>query len=93
MKQNPALMELASVMHSVHYEDLPPSVVQDAKALILDTLGCAFGGFAADVSKAVRAMAEELGASAGLNRDWHRPENFDAAGCARQRHDAQIPRQ
>ena len=61
MTQSSALVQLSSVVHSVRYEDLPRPVVDQAKALILDTLGCAFGGFAANVSKAVRTMARELG--------------------------------
>ena len=61
MTQSSALVQLSSVVHSVRYEDLPRAVVDHAKALILDTLGCAFGGFSANVSKAVRTMASELG--------------------------------
>ena len=48
-------------MHSVRYEDLPRAVIDRAKALILDTLGCAFGGFTAHVSQAVLKMVSELG--------------------------------
>jgi 2-methylcitrate dehydratase len=58
----PGVLEsLARVAHSVRYEDLPGPVVQTAKALILDTLGCAYGGLRSDVGAAVRLLALDCG--------------------------------
>lgn len=59
--QDPVLVQFSRLVHSVRFEHLPRTVVQYAKALILDTLGCAFGGHAASASMAVRAVARELG--------------------------------
>jgi 2-methylcitrate dehydratase len=55
------LISLARMAHSVRYEDLPIAVVQAAKALILDTLGCAYGGLQSDVGIAVRRLALDCG--------------------------------
>ena len=58
----PSVLEsLALVAHSVRYEDLPVPVIQAAKALILDTLGCAYGGLRSDVGAAVRRLALDCG--------------------------------
>lgn len=55
------LTRLAELACSVRFEDLPRPVLEAAKALILDTLGCAYGGFGSDVSRAVRAVIDEAG--------------------------------
>lgn len=61
MSDETALLKLARLVHSVRYEDLPAEVVSHAKALILDTVGCAYGAFDSDVGIAVRIMAGDLG--------------------------------
>lgn len=61
MEQRPVLVALAEVADSVRFDDLPQEVVRYTKALILDSLGCAFGGFDSDVCAAVRTMVEEFG--------------------------------
>jgi 2-methylcitrate dehydratase len=40
------------------FSDLPSAVVHQAKRLIVDTLGCAIGGYASEPSKIARALAE-----------------------------------
>ncbi|WP_178372317.1 MmgE/PrpD family protein [Pollutimonas bauzanensis] len=55
------LQKLARVVHDVHYDNLPPAVIKAAKDLILDTLGCAYGGFASPVAIALRKMAADCG--------------------------------
>lgn len=52
---------LARRVHEVHYDDLPGQVVERTKALVLDTLGCAFGGLNSDVGQAVLRMAAACG--------------------------------
>ena len=42
---------------SPKYEDLPAEVVHKAKGLILDTVGCAFGGYDSEPAKIARDMA------------------------------------
>jgi hypothetical protein len=42
---------LASYAASLRYENLPEDVIRIAKRTILDTLGCAFGGYTAGPSK------------------------------------------
>jgi 2-methylcitrate dehydratase len=55
------LEALAALAHSVRFEDLPAELVSDAKARILDTLGCAFGALGSEVGQAVRRMAADCG--------------------------------
>jgi len=55
------LESLATLALSVRYEELPAAVVSKTKALLLDTLGCAYGGLASDVVRATRAVADECG--------------------------------
>lgn len=61
----PTVLErLAGLVHSVRYDELPAEVITTAKALIVDTLGCAYGGLPSDVGTAVRRMAADCGGSA-----------------------------
>ena len=59
----PALLDVARLVHSIRYEDLPAEVVQRAKALLLDTLACACGGAASGTSHKVLQVVQELGGS------------------------------
>lgn len=52
---------LAELVGAIGYEDLPPEAVREAKRLVIDTLGCAFGGYAGEPSKIVRRTVRELG--------------------------------
>ena len=49
--------QLSSYATSLHYQDLPPEVVHQAKRLIIDTLGCALGGYASVPSSIAREVA------------------------------------
>jgi 2-methylcitrate dehydratase len=49
---------LSSYAESLRYSDLPQEVVDKTKRVIIDTLGCALGGYSSDPSKIARAMAE-----------------------------------
>jgi 2-methylcitrate dehydratase len=51
---------LSDYSSSLSFEDLPADVVHQAKRLLIDTLGCAIGGYASEPSKVARAMAEEV---------------------------------
>ena len=42
---------LSSYARSLQYEDLPPGVVHLAKRMIIDTLGCALGGYDGEPSR------------------------------------------
>src|SRR5919197_3606497 len=42
------------------FEDLPAEVVHQAKRLLVDTLGCAIGGYANEPSKIARALAGDV---------------------------------
>jgi 2-methylcitrate dehydratase len=48
---------ISSYGTSLAFEDLPPEVVHQAKRLLIDTLGCAIGGYPSEPSKMARAMA------------------------------------
>ncbi len=57
----PALAEtLASYAAGLRYEDLPSDVVRMAKRTILDTIGCAFAGYAAGPSRIAMKLAGDV---------------------------------
>ena len=45
---------------SLRFEDLPREVVHQAKRLLVDTLGCAIGGYASEPSKVARTLANTV---------------------------------
>ncbi len=45
------------------YKDLPQEVVHAAKRALLDTLGCAIGGYESDASQIIQKLVKELGVS------------------------------
>ena len=49
--------QLSVYATSLHYRDLPVEVVHQAKRLIIDTLGCAIGGYTSEPSKIARELA------------------------------------
>src|SRR3981081_1507071 len=51
---------LARYATELRYEDLPEDVVRIAKRSILDTIGCAFGGYAAGPSKIAIKLASDV---------------------------------
>jgi 2-methylcitrate dehydratase len=51
---------LSDYTTALSFEDLPTDVVHQAKRLLIDTLGCAIGGYASEPSKIARALAEEI---------------------------------
>src|SRR6516165_2898630 len=52
--------KLARYAASLRYEDLPEDVIQIAKRTILDTIGCAFGGYSAGPSKIAMKLASAV---------------------------------
>src|SRR5262249_44064178 len=52
--------KLARYATSLRYEDLPEEVIRIAKRTILDTLGCAFGGYSAGPSKIAMKLASDV---------------------------------
>lgn len=54
---------LSSYATSLRYEDLPPEVVHQAKRLIIDTLGCAIGGYSSEISTIAREIAQTVTSS------------------------------
>lgn len=57
----PLLLQLAQRVHEPRYEALPMEVVNRAKALMVDSLGCVFGGLHTPVARRVQAVAASLG--------------------------------
>src|SRR5215831_2289669 len=56
------LEEMAHWLVALRYEDIPPNVVERAKRVVLDTLGCALGAVNADPVRIARlAVALEGG--------------------------------
>jgi 2-methylcitrate dehydratase len=52
--------QLAAYATSLRYEDIPQEVVHRAKALIIDTLGCALGGHDGEPVEIARELAGEI---------------------------------
>ena len=48
---------LSAYASTLKYEDLPAEVVHQAKRTIMDSLGCAFGGYSSEPAKIAREMA------------------------------------
>lgn len=48
---------LGAYAETLRYEDLPAEVVHQAKRLILDTIGCALGGYDAEPARVARELA------------------------------------
>ena len=54
-------LELAKNVKSVTFQDLPLDIVHQTKRLVLDTLGCAIGGYASEASRVIQEVVKELG--------------------------------
>ena len=53
--------KLAGISEQINYASLPDEVVEKIKMVVLDSLGCAIGGFASEPSKIMRSMVREMG--------------------------------
>jgi 2-methylcitrate dehydratase len=53
--------ELAKYATSLTFQDLPPDVIHQTKRVMLDTLGCAIGGYASEASQTIQELIKELG--------------------------------
>ena len=51
---------LAEYSFSLHYSHLPDDVAHLAKRMIIDTIGCAIGGYTSEPSKIARDMASTV---------------------------------
>src|SRR5260370_6999597 len=56
---------LAQYATGLSYEDLPEDVIRIAKRTILDTFGCAFGGYSAGPSKIAIKLASDASSKQG----------------------------
>ena len=63
--QTPLAETLARYAAGLKYEDLPDDVVRLAKRTILDTIGCAFGGYTAGPSKIAIKLASDVSSKPG----------------------------
>jgi 2-methylcitrate dehydratase len=61
----PVAETLARYATNLKYEDLPPEVARTAKRIVLDTLGCAIGGYAAGPSQIAIKLASAVSAMPG----------------------------
>lgn len=52
---------LAELALEIQFENLPADVITQTKTIVLDTLGCAFGGLNEGPTKAVRKIVTDLG--------------------------------
>jgi len=54
---------IADYSLGIGYENLPPEVIHAAKRALLDTLGCAVGGFNSEASQIYQSLTKEMGES------------------------------
>ncbi len=52
--------DLAKYALGIAFDDLPKEVVHEAKRAVLDTLGCAIGGYSGESCKIIRNLVQEL---------------------------------
>jgi 2-methylcitrate dehydratase len=52
--------ELAKFATSLTFQDLPPDVIHQTKRLVVDTLGCAIGGYESEANRAIQELIKEL---------------------------------
>ena len=57
---NTLVEKLSAYAARLRYEDVPPEAVHQAKRLIVDTIGCALGGYDSDPSRIAREVAGEV---------------------------------
>ncbi|MGZ8231653.1 MAG: MmgE/PrpD family protein [Burkholderiales bacterium] len=53
--------KLATLVGNFKFETLPPAVVDKAKIVILDSIGCAFGGYASKPAAIMRSLVKQMG--------------------------------
>jgi 2-methylcitrate dehydratase len=51
---------LSSYAHSLSYEDLSPEAIHQVKRTVIDTLGCAMGGYLSEPAKIARHLARDI---------------------------------
>ncbi len=54
-------LELAKYARGLAFGDLPADVIHQTKRVVLDTLGCAIGGYESEASKVIQEVVKELG--------------------------------
>ena len=52
--------QLSRYAATLKYEDIPQDVVRQAKRLLIDTIGCALGGYTSGPSEIAQSMASEI---------------------------------
>ena len=52
---------MASFAVETSFDDLPEDVIKECKRLILDTIGCALGGYTTDIGRITLSIARDLG--------------------------------
>lgn len=56
-----AVRELVKYTNGLTFEQVPPDAIHQTKRLILDTLGCAIGGYTSGASQAIQELVKEMG--------------------------------
>ena len=79
--------KLARYATSLRYEDLPEEVIRITKRTILDTVGCAFGGYSAGPSKICDEARERREFKAAWDNLAQRHQDEPGTGGVRQRRD------
>lgn len=53
--------ELANKVRDFHFSDIPADVIHQTKRMMLDTLGCAIGGYESEASRTIQEFIKESG--------------------------------
>ncbi len=54
-------VQIAQMAIEATYDEIPPEVVHQTKRVLLDTLGCAIGGYPSDASKIIQEVVADCG--------------------------------
>ena len=73
------------------YEELGPDVVDRVKQTLIDTMGCAIGGFGSEPAEIARSMAEGTRGHNELPNLGHRRPLDAGSGGLRQRRGCPLP--
>ena len=83
--------QMSSWSVALHYSQLPDEIVHLAKRMIIDTIGCALGGYTSEPSQIAQALAATVTSAQPLHRHRQRPGHQPGPGDLCQRRDDSLP--
>ena len=82
---------ISSYAVSLDYSDLPSDTVHETKRRIIDSLGCAMGGYLSEPSKIARRLASNTSQRLPVEGPGQWRPHLSRDGCFRQYGDGALP--